>query len=290
MKNTIKYFYNLYVSEFKRNKDFFILKIEDGEYIFMPFHSNIERLYNIYSLYKRNNVYCHELIQNKSGSLITDFNNKDYILIKKVKCANRNLNLGDILDFDLYTNINGNTNWKELWSQKMDYYEYQISQLSFKYPILKESFNYYLGMTETAILLLNYIDHETIFSICHDRIRHGEKLEEFLNPADMIIDSRIRDIAEYIKNNFMHDNFKYDDMFTFLKKYSFNNSEVILLLARLLYPSYYFDMYDLIIQGKIREDRIYDIVKKNTSYEVFLKKFYMLMRQKYIIPEIEWLQ
>ena len=38
-----------------------------------------------------------------------------------------------------------------------DYYEMQLEEVGIKYPILKQSFNYYLGLSEIAINLLNYL-------------------------------------------------------------------------------------------------------------------------------------
>ena len=42
-----------------------------------------------------------------------------------------------------------------MWIRKIDYFEYQISQFGKKYPIIRESFNYYVGLAENGISLLN---------------------------------------------------------------------------------------------------------------------------------------
>ena len=60
-------------------------------------------------------------------------------------------------------------------------------------------------------------------------------------------------------------------------------------MARLLYPSYYFDMYDEIIQDKLSEDKIDVYIKKNLNYETFLKQVYGYLKNRHNIPEIEWL-
>ena len=75
-----------------------------------------------------------------------------------------------------------------------------------------------------------------------------------------------------------------------IEKLQFDDNEIILFLARLLYPSYYFDMYDKIIQEKIREEKINYYVKKNISYEIFLKQIYNYLKQIYKLPQIEWLE
>ena len=71
---------------------------------------------------------------------------------------------------------------------------------------------------------------------------------------------------------------------------NFNYSESLMFFARLLYPSYYFDMYDQIIQNKISEEKINFYIKKNSYYEEFLKIIYKYLKNKFKVPEIEWLE
>ena len=65
---------------------------------------------------------------------------------------------------------------------------------------------------------------------------------------------------------------------------------MLLFFARLLYPSYYFDVYDDIIQEKVNEESIKKYIEKNISYEIFLKDIYKYVKLKYRMPEIEWLE
>ena len=46
---------------------------------------------------------------------------------------------------------NIDNNWDYLWSTKIDYLEYQINQSGKKYPLIVESFSYFVGLTENAI-------------------------------------------------------------------------------------------------------------------------------------------
>ena len=165
-----------------------------------------------------------------------------------------------------------------------------MNQLSFKHQALKDSFNYYVGLTECAISLLNYVDNSKIdYYISHKRINYNESLSEFFNPLNITIDSRVRDIAEYIKINYINERLDIKEIYFYLDRLNFDYAESILLLSRLLYPSYYFDIYDEIIQERISEDKIDIYIKKNTAYEVFLKQVYSYLRVRYNIPEIEWL-
>ena len=194
------------------------------------------------------------------------------------------------MSFDVPVYDEQDLNWKKLWEDKVDYYEYQMSQVAFRYPKLKESFNYYVGLTETAISLLDYVNKKSVNNyINHKRIKYKEKMDEFLNPIDVVIDNRTRDISEYIKSNYVNDGLDIDNIYSIIEYSNFNDSEVILFLSRLIYPSFYFDLYDKIIQEKATEDKIDSITKKNTQYEVFLKKIYKFLKKIYLIPNIEWL-
>ncbi|MBO7536368.1 MAG: hypothetical protein J6T34_04455, partial [Bacilli bacterium] len=167
--------------------------------------------------------------------------------------------------------------WKNLWEQKLDYYEYQISELGLKYKKLRNSFSYYSGLCECAINLLNYVNYDNVrMNIAHYRI--GKRIDEFMNPLNITIDNITRDIAEYLKSNM-------------ITEFDFNltNDEYILLMARILYPSYYFDVYDKIIKEDIEEKEIDNIIKKNNSFELFLIKTYKYLITKSNMPRIEWL-
>lgn len=292
MKNLLNYYYNLNVKEFRKIGESFIFNIDNIQYCFLPIYREINEFYKIYSIISRNNIYCHQIINNKDNSIITFNNNNPYILLKKNMCSSSLINLNDVLSYSINIYEDYRLNWKNLWKNKIDYYEYQISQLGFEYKILKESFSYYAGISEIAINLLNYVDEKNIKpSISHIRINYKEDIDEFLNPLNIIMDSRIRDISEYIKINYIFEEYHLNHiLYNMLPLINMNNDEAILLLARLLYPSYYFDLYDKIIQKKINEDKINYYIKKNVQYETFLKGIYNYLKKTYRIPEIDWFE
>lgn len=292
MKNLINYYYNLSVTEFRKIDDSFNFSVENTKYSFVLYEGDVNFLYKIYMILKNNNIYCHELIVNNRNSLVTFYDGKNYILLKKMPCLTKFVTLDDILNYNVLIYKMHEFNWKELWKDKIDYYEYQISQIGLKYKLLKDSLSYYIGLSETAINMLNYINKEKINNysyICHKRINYREELDTFLDPTNIIIDNRVRDISEYFKINYINENIKIDEIFNYLNDMNFTYDESILFLSRLIYPSYYFDLYDKIIQEKIREEKVMFYIKKNSYYEDFLKKIYNYLRLRYKIPEIEWL-
>ncbi|MBQ9072571.1 MAG: hypothetical protein IJY25_05395 [Bacilli bacterium] len=291
MKNLINYYYNLILKEFKRIEDRFLFEINNSKYEFIPFETNVKDFQKIYAILINNNKYCHEVIVNRENSVITFYESKPYILLKKHFCIDSKITFQDVLDYDTVVYENKALDWKNLWKNKMDYYEYQISQLGCKYKILSESFSYYSGLSENAINLLNFIDKNEIkLYICHRRINYSDNIDSLFDPLNVVIDNRTRDIGEFLKSGYINGTIKIEEVFKWLNIVNLDYNESLLLIARLLYPSYYFDLYDKIIQEKVSQNKIQNYIKKNAYYETFLKMIYKYLKQKYNIPEIEWLE
>ena len=291
MKNLINYYYNLVLGEFKRVEDYFLFEIDNYKYEFLPFECDMKIFQKIYATLINNNNYCHEVIINKQNSIVTFYDNRPYVLLKKNFYIEGNVTFDDILNYDTITYESKELNWKNLWKDKIDYYEYQISQLGFKYKILRSSISYYIGLSENAIDLLNYVDSSGVkFYFCHRRVVCNDSVDNLFNPLNIIIDSRTRDIAEFLKCNYVNNVLNINEVIAHLEKVDLDYNESILLMARFLYPSYYFDLYDMIIQDKLTERKIEGYIKKNVYYETFLKQVYKYLKYKYNIPEIEWLE
>ena len=136
-------------------------------------------------------------------------------------------------------------------------------------------------------------------------------LFDLYNPFNLVIDYKVRDVAEYIKSVFFYgenscvegvvnsENMivdkcniilerifkKYITIIHYIKKYIFDNEALKLLFARLLFPSYYFDLYENVIDNSLNENVISCIIKKSSAYEEFLKTILL----KTPIPYVEWL-
>ena len=291
MKNLINYYYDLNIKHFKKNNEKIFFQINDKFYEFTPFYGDFNNFYGNYLTMINSNKYCHEIVLNKEKKYLTFYEKKPYLLLKKNIVIDKKLDLNEIITYDIPVYNKVDFEWKKLWKEKIDYYEFQMSQLGHKYKVIKNIFDYYIGLSETAINLLNYINKNDIrFYMCHRRIIQNEKLDDFFNPQTFVVDNLSRDIAEYIKINYFTKNIDLDEIYNCLNILNFNATEYILLLSRLIYPSYFFDLYDQVIQGNVREESLDLYIKKNTSYEIFLKKIYYYVKSKFKIPEIEWLE
>lgn len=303
MKNTINYYYNISVEDFiKTDKDYYF-HLNNEEYHLIVFNRPYEDIGPIYKLnveMKKIGCLVHEIIVNKDKQIVTMINDIPYVLLKLCKYKNERVFLNDInyiqnmtfnIQFDKSLLRN---DWVKLWSDKIDYYEYQISQLGKKYPILCDSLSYFIGLGENAI---SYIinnskdDNNSMPIVSHKRIRINDGSFEFYNPLNFVIDSRVRDIAEYIKNCFINEKLDFYEVKSYFNISNFNSDEYMLLFSRLLFPTFYFDMYDEIINNSFNEERIIKIIDKTYEYEDVLFNIYkfIVYEKKIQLEPIEWI-
>lgn len=178
------------------------------------------------------------------------------------------------------------SNWISLWSNKLDYYEYQ--QLHIKnYNYILESFNYYLGLAENAISYIryNFYDSYMPLVISHKRIKE----KNYYNPTNLILDYRARDISQYLKYIFFNNKYLDFNFNKFFKELNLSRNDYILIYGRLLFPCFYFDLYDEIIINKLDQKKIVSIVNRTIEYENYLNLIHSEISKFVEIPKIDWL-
>ena len=284
----IKYFYNIDVNKISNKEDRYILESNSKKYMLVDYIKNPKKLYENYIIFKNSNMCCHDIILNKHGNVLSEYDGKNYLLLKKNINSNNNVTVDDILSNNII-NIKNKFDIREKWELKNEYYENIISKLSNDNKYIKESFDYYIGLSELSINLLSYINFNNINSyVQHDRVSYNESIEEFYNPINMLVDSKIRDLALYLKSNFFN-NCIVPDIPQIINKLNINLDEAILFISRMIYPDYYFDIIDEIVNYNINDDKLKECIKKSTNYEIFIKKIYKYLNQYYSIPKIDFL-
>ena len=242
MKNIINYYYNFKISDIKQRDGVTYFYINSIKYVFIPYTKDLELIRGIYELNTiliKKNIYVHQIILNVQGQILTYVNNEYYIMMKILYPENK-ISLNDILylnNIELAApEILIRNKWSNLWSDKNDYLEYQISQLGKKHPLIRESFSYYLGLAETSISLVNALNtNNTKLFLSHVRIKEKDTLFDLYNPLNMILDYRVRDSAEYFKDKFFNDSNMFDELNYFLRYNQYTYEEWVLFFARLLY-------------------------------------------------------
>ena len=292
MKNTINYYYNLNINTIHQKEKNYYFKVDNKNYLLLKC-SNIEELDDIYRLnmYFSQILPFHRIVLNVNNEVITKINDSNYLLLELFSNNNK-INLNNIIEL---SNIRipfsvdklKRNDWYNLWIKKVDYFEYQLSQIGKKYPLIRESFNYYIGLAENAIILVNNIDFNNIpLGLSHRRITNMSF--NLYNPLNIVIDVRIRDVCEYFKFCFFNNIDIGMELELFLSYNSFDINEAKLFLARMFFPTYYFDLYEKIIDNEIDESEIKKIIIKADNYEKILKQVYYHFKNNQI--NIEWLE
>lgn len=293
MKNIINYYYGLVVDKIIKKEQKYIFNNGNIEYELTPCYFDIKKVMECIMIINSSKKYCHEIIINNKNEFVTVYNNIPYILIKKHINKNTKITVSDVVNFVVpILNVESKYKiyWSELWKRKIDYYEYQVAELSAKYKIIRDSFNYFVGLSETALSLLNYVDYTKVYySVAHHRVDINDSYSDFYNPLNFMIDTRIRDVSEYIKSMFFNEvNMVSEELDKIIEYFKYTRDEVLVLFARLMYPTYYFDQYDVIVREEEDEHKLEKYIKKSPMYETFLKQNYIKYQERYKLPIIDW--
>ena len=226
MKNAINYYYNLYPINIYQNNRLYKFSINDIDYYLVPYNYELKNLdisYNIYRTLQQYNIYCHQIIENTKNELMTIINEKQYVLLKTAKYTDEKLNFTNLNYYPLVTSflhletINHPKSWRELWMERVDYFEYQVNNFQKKFPLIRKTASYYIGLAENGIQLLEgQSEHD--YCVSHRRIKNYYTLFDLYNPLEFIIDSKIRDIAEYCKEQFFYNELSLENIITNYRK------------------------------------------------------------------------
>lgn len=289
MKNALSYYYGLDVSNIHQRDKNFYFEYNNYQYILTKYENNdIKDIYELSTYLNKIGILCHQFILNKSEQLLTQINENNYVLMK-MYVERTNININDLIELNNISYKKNDFNWYNLWIEKIDYLEYQMSQMGKKYPLIRQSFSYYIGLSENAISLIRNIKDNLYFSLAHKRISCKDTKQELYNPLNFVVDLRIRDACEYFKSCFFNNLDINDLTINYLYINNFNYEECICFISRMLFPTYYFDAYEKIINNEIDEIKINNIIKLVNDYEKYLKNIYFYLRTNKNIPNIEWL-
>lgn len=304
MNNYINYYYNIYPDLIHEQNKTFYFDYDNELYYFIMFNRPLEDARYLYELNQEmiaRGSLAHEIVLNKDQNVVTVVNDIPYVLMKVYVNINKKSDLAEIIFITLNNaNIKINkildrSDWVNLWSTKIDYFEYQINQIGKKCPIICEYFSYYIGLAENAISYAGNTFRELqkseydMLSVAHKRIRHKDTVFDIYNPLNFIIDYHVRDFGEYIKTKFFSGEDVWPEIEEYFKHYDLSIFSKRLLYARLLFPSYFFDVYEDIIEDRITEENILSIIYKADEYENFLVEFHAFIARSNLVPQLDWL-
>ncbi len=304
MKEIINYYYNFDLEEVLEYSNFTKFTYYGEIFYFVFFNRTKEELNDLMEIIielKSKGIRVHDILFNREKEPLTKVGDNFYILLKMNCNPNEEISFTDLASFQTKLKLNNvnsklyRNNWGELWSNKVDYFEYQIKEIGKDKKIIIESFSYYIGLAENAISYVNKINKVLSISeydnvtLSHRRIFSPNLGLNFYNPLSFIFDLEVRDIAEALKCEFFNDGDSILDLETYLKIKRLTPYSYHMLYARLLYPSYYFDLYEKVMNNNEDEEILIDVVKKVDEYEKFLKKSYELISKYTSLEKIDWI-
>ena len=305
MKETLEYYYNLDIDNLEELDGKYHFKIENQDFFFVFYNRGLEELEDIIGVCNEmflKGINVHEVIRNRDNSFLTKVNEYNYILFK-VNNLSEEYDIFDMVNISNKLVLNNNksslyrNNWGSLWSDKIDFFEYQVRELGVEKNVVKSSFSYYVGLAENAISYVNnaVLKYGGVSSgrivLSHRRVFFPNYRLNYMNPLSFVFDLEVRDVAEYLKSMFFKNDIEYclDELKSYLSIRKLNIYEYHMFYARLLYPSYYFDVYDSVMNKNTNEEELVRIVKRSNDYEKFLKKTYLEISKYVRLDKIDWI-
>ena len=299
MKNMIEFYYNIKINNIQKKDNIYSFTLNNHNYILKPYYKDQTTINSCYRLgtILNNSLPLNNIIPNKYNNPISIIDNTPYVLLQKNN--NQPISLKTI-SYISNTNIPNITyikdlernNWEKLWGDKIDYYELQVNENKKKFPLIRESFDYFIGMGENAISYLVNTKLETKPTIYDNKVpSHNTLNSSLFDPTNIILDHKARDLAEYIRYSFWNNNTNiFSELNEYFKYNYFSEYGIRVLFSRMLYPSFYFDLYDEIIIDKTEEKNLNNIINRINDYELYLYKIYIYLNKFYNIPEINWIK
>ena len=127
------------------------------------------------------------------------------------------------------------------------------------------------------------------FVISRRRIFSPNYLLNYANPICFVVDLEVRDYAEYFKSLFFDGGDVYQEIVSFLKRVRVGSFSLSVFFARLIYPSYYFDLFEKVILNDESSDILINILNKQEDYNKFLNFVYKEILKYTPIKKIPWL-
>ena len=290
MKNIIYNYYGLLIYDIKECNNNYYFNYNDEMYLICTVLNNIEIVIDTYEYCLKNKLDCFKIVKNNNNEFFSKVNDKVYVLLKVKGILNYEYN---VFDFNKLIIDKTGQNWGSLWANRLDYYEIQLRELGIKYQTVLNTFGLFKGIAENAILYFNMsikrFKDNVIVGIEHNRIKYPCFLIDYNNPINFVIDYSVRDISEYIKSYMLSDSYSLDYVIEILNSFNFNKLMFNILYSRLLYPSFYFDIFDNIILEDGKDNDVIYVVNNYNKYIKMLKEIYFIFKDKYEMFKIEWL-
>ena len=272
---------------------FLLLSVEDDEKDIIKLND----LVNSLNIHFNSDVVF--IVKNKYDKYISTSKDNNNICLLTYKIDNQ-ININDFVKMHLsyFNSFSYKINIQQiidLWDQRIEYIENQcLTNFNFDNDAHLTLYEYTLYSIGQAINSLQYLadmnlDFKRKYSstLTHRRIKKMDKYELF-NPFNLIVDHSSRDLAELYKNDII----SLDTLLNICAFYSYSVDEYEYLLARLLFPTFIFDIVEDMENDKSSYDYTSDIyyaIAKSNSQLDKLKSLYNALISKMNIRPINWI-
>ena len=281
MKNIIEYFYNIEINKIILKEEKIFIVENNNLFIFKEIVS-----FNQEVMYETQKYKCfHTIIYNKYQNIVTTYENKKYILMKINVNQNRKITLNDVVKISsiIINKKYYDYNHQKLWTKKTDCFENYIKNKHNHELPYREYYDYYLGLAEIALEYSININKSNIrYGFSYKRIKENFTLYDLLDPTNVIIAPIVRNLSEYLKIICFDSLRKNKEI-----KIELTYDEYILFISRMIFPTYFFDLFN----DKIDNIKFKKIINNSHIYEENICYLInCIKKQGYNIPVINWLK
>ena len=267
INDLLLYYYNFTDSLIKYDEKY--IYYNGSTYILQKINKN-----SINKINREKYPLFHKIIKNKYNSIYSLYNNEYYVLLKiNNKENNRKIIFEDIM------NISSNIinydllkkNYFEIWNNKILFMEKYFYDY---YNKEKIDFNYYNGLAYNALNLIKNINYSNItYGISYNRFYNINTLYDLYNPFNIEYGPIVDSIVEFIKYSIFYENhyINYDLLFDI----NLSKEDYYYLIARLLFPTYYYDLFKdnkIINDYKLISNKIYKYISYIKEIIIDIKK------------------
>ena len=287
MKNFILLNYNIEVDKIYSDKYFFVN--DEKIYIIRTNKKDkeIDYLAALSNELFLNGIKVNTFIINNEKKYFTKKDNINIVLLRVNEYEN-DFNINDIIRFQNINSDLENVNIIDKWSKTIDDLENELVDYNEEYQLIQNSIDYFIGMGENAISLLN--NHKD--KIVNDSIGHLINYKVFNkcilnNPFNFIKINKMYDIANYIKYKLLTNRIDYDEIDIIIN----NNSDIenIYLFSCMMFPNIYFDLVNNIIKENETEETLNKIINIIKDHRILLINMQNSMKNVKDVKLITWL-
>ena len=300
MKNLIEYYYNIFPDKIYVKNEVYYFFAFDIKYYFVEFNRDINELNLLVELTNKlyfKNIMVDTFVMKKDGNFYINHEGKNYVLLRVNTSENEEIDIYDVIKFNNIEVSNDNKlnvgSWVKRWENTVDTFERPVTEFNKEFPDLLSVFDYYVGLAENAISYIKNSEEENdkTFYLSHRRIKLPLTYGMIYNPISFVFDYKVRDLAEYIKELFFYSNFDEEEIMNIIDnvKKDYSQEDIKLLYGRLLFPTYYFDLFEKVLNKEKEEKELKRIINLSESYECFLKELYLSLKVTNNIEAIDWI-